>query len=52
MDAFESVFLGAVRLARVLAGDLGGHSEEQPVTGSITGTGRSLAVDGGAIRSI
>jgi 3-oxoacyl-[acyl-carrier protein] reductase len=38
-SAFESVFLGAVRLARVLAGDLGGHSEERPVTGSITGRG-------------
>ncbi len=41
-SAFESVFLGAVRLARVLAGDLGGQSEQRPVTGSITGTGRSL----------
>jgi 3-oxoacyl-[acyl-carrier protein] reductase len=41
-SAFESVFLGAVRLARVLAADLGGRSEEGVVTGSITGTGRSL----------
>ena len=41
-SAFESVFLGAVRLARVLAADLGGPSEGGAVTGSITGTGRSL----------
>jgi 3-oxoacyl-[acyl-carrier protein] reductase len=41
-SAFESVFLGAVRLARVLAEDLGGQSEGGAVTGSITGTGPSL----------
>jgi 3-oxoacyl-[acyl-carrier protein] reductase len=41
-SAFESVFLGAVRLARVLAADVGGHSEEGAANDSITGTGRSL----------
>jgi 3-oxoacyl-[acyl-carrier protein] reductase len=41
-SAFESVFLGAVRLARVLAADPGNHSEGGAATGSITGTGRSL----------
>ena len=41
-SAFESVFLGAVRLARVLAADPGGQSEGDAVAGSITGTGRSL----------
>jgi 3-oxoacyl-[acyl-carrier protein] reductase len=41
-SAFESIFLGAVRLARVLAADPGGQSEGDAVTGSITGTGRSL----------
>ncbi|HEV8648415.1 MAG TPA: SDR family oxidoreductase [Actinomycetes bacterium] len=40
--AFESVFLGGVRLARVLAADLGGVSEGGTVTGSVTGTGGSL----------
>ena len=34
--AFESVFLGAVRLARILAADLGGAG------GSVTGTGGSI----------
>jgi len=29
-SAFESVFLGAVRLARVLAEDLGGAADRQP----------------------
>jgi 3-oxoacyl-[acyl-carrier protein] reductase len=41
-SAFESVFLGAVRLARVLAADLSDDSEEPPGAGSMTGTGRSL----------
>ena len=41
-SAFESVFLGAVRLARILAGDADGQSQERAVSGSITGTGRSL----------
>ena len=40
-SAFESVFLGAVRLARVLAADLG--AEREDVTGSLTGTGGSIA---------
>ena len=35
-SAFESVFLGAVRLARILAEDLGGAG------GSVTGTGGSI----------
>ena len=34
-SAFESVFLGAVRLARALAADLGGHAAR----GSLAGTG-------------
>jgi 3-oxoacyl-[acyl-carrier protein] reductase len=42
--AFESVFLGAVRLARVLAADLGGQRQGGPVTGSITGTGGSIVL--------
>jgi 3-oxoacyl-[acyl-carrier protein] reductase len=41
-SAFESVFLGAVRLARVLAADAGGQSQGGAASGSITGTGRSL----------
>ena len=45
-SGFESVFLGAVRLARVLAADLaaalGGQSQGAAVTGPITGTGGSL----------
>jgi 3-oxoacyl-[acyl-carrier protein] reductase len=41
-SAFESVFLGAVRLARVLATDLEDPTEARPAKGSITGTGRSV----------
>jgi 3-oxoacyl-[acyl-carrier protein] reductase len=41
-SAFESVFLGAVRLARVLAADSSDESEELSETSSMTGTGRSL----------
>jgi 3-oxoacyl-[acyl-carrier protein] reductase len=41
-SAFESVFLGAVRLARVLAQDLDKESDARPANGSITGTGRSV----------
>jgi 3-oxoacyl-[acyl-carrier protein] reductase len=41
-SAFESVFLGAVRLARVLAADVSDESEELSGTVSMTGTGRSL----------
>jgi 3-oxoacyl-[acyl-carrier protein] reductase len=37
-SAFESVFLGAVRLARALAADLGGHA----AVGSLPGTGGSV----------
>ena len=40
-SAFEGVFLGAVRLARVLAAELGGQRQRGPVTGPITGTGGS-----------
>jgi 3-oxoacyl-[acyl-carrier protein] reductase len=43
-SAFESVFLGAVRLARVLAADLGGESHGGAVTGSVTGTGGSIVL--------
>jgi 3-oxoacyl-[acyl-carrier protein] reductase len=39
-SAFETVFLGAVRLARVLAANLGGQSE----VASTTGTGGSIAL--------
>ena len=41
-SAFESVFLGAVRLARVLAADLGDQSPRDAVTGAVTGTGGSV----------
>jgi NAD(P)-dependent dehydrogenase (short-subunit alcohol dehydrogenase family) len=43
-SAFESVFLGAVRLARVLAADLGRGSDGGAEAGSITGTGASIVV--------
>jgi len=41
-SAFESVFLGAVRLARVLAEDLGGGGDSGAASGSRTGTGASI----------
>jgi 3-oxoacyl-[acyl-carrier protein] reductase len=41
-SAFESVFLGAVRMARILAADLLGPDEGSAANGSITGTGLSL----------
>jgi 3-oxoacyl-[acyl-carrier protein] reductase len=41
-SAFESVFLGAVRLARILAADLGGQGDGGAVGGSLTGTGGSI----------
>ncbi len=42
-SAFESVFLGAVRLARVIAMDaVSETTKDLPPTGSITGTGPSL----------
>ena len=48
-SAFESVFLGAVRLARVLAADRGGPSD---VDSGTTGTGRSLVfVLAGSVRA-
>ncbi len=42
-SAFESVFLGAVRLARVLAADLTGERADGSRTGSRSGTGGSIA---------
>ena len=41
--AFESVFLGAVRLARVLAADLGGERQDGAAAAPLTGTGGSIA---------
>ena len=41
-SAFESVFLGAVRLARVLAADFVDQSGSNAVTGAVTGAGASL----------
>jgi 3-oxoacyl-[acyl-carrier protein] reductase len=46
-SAFESVFLGAVRLARALAADLGGHGQDGEPAASLTGTGGQPR-DGGA----
>jgi 3-oxoacyl-[acyl-carrier protein] reductase len=43
-SAFESVFLGAVRLARVLAAHLSGESQGGTVTGRSTGTGGSIVL--------
>jgi len=42
-SAFESVFLGAIRLARVLAADLGGETRDDVASASLTGTGGSIA---------
>jgi 3-oxoacyl-[acyl-carrier protein] reductase len=42
--AFESVFLGAVRLARVLAADAIRESEAGQGSGAIAGTGRSVVL--------
>jgi len=39
-SAFESVFLGAVRLARVLAADLGSGRDDGAAAASLTETGR------------
>jgi hypothetical protein len=36
-SAFQSVFLGAVRLARILAADLGGTGDGRATGGSVTG---------------
>ena len=41
-SAFESVFLGAVRLARILAADLGGAGDGRARGGSVTGAGGSI----------
>jgi 3-oxoacyl-[acyl-carrier protein] reductase len=41
--AFESVFLGAVRLARVLSADLDGQDRDGGGPGAVTGTGGSIA---------
>ena len=41
-SAFESVFLGAVRLARVLAAGLDGRSPDAPGTSALPGTGGSI----------
>ena len=41
-SAFESVFLGAVRLARILAADLGSAGDGRPTGGSVTGAGGSI----------
>jgi 3-oxoacyl-[acyl-carrier protein] reductase len=42
-SAFESVFLGAVRLARVLAADLGAERQDGGAAALLTGTGGSIA---------
>jgi 3-oxoacyl-[acyl-carrier protein] reductase len=41
-SAFESVFLGAVRLARVVAADAGDDADGSPPAGPVTGTGMSI----------
>ena len=41
-SAFESVFLGAVRLARVLSADLNGRGDGGAAAGSMTGAGASI----------
>ena len=43
-SAFESVFLGAVRLARVLAADLADHSSDDVGSGPTTGTAGSIVL--------
>lgn len=49
-SAFESVFLGAVRLARVLAADLSGRGEASADASSVTGAdARSVTGAGGSI---
>ena len=48
-SAFESVFLGAVRLARILAADLGSAGDGRPAGGSVTGAGGSVTGAGGSI---
>ena len=41
-SAFESVFLGAIRLARVLAVDLGGQTQVGGAAAPLAGTGGSM----------
>jgi 3-oxoacyl-[acyl-carrier protein] reductase len=41
-SAFESVFLGSVRLARILAADLDGRGDGAAPAGAITGAGASI----------
>ena len=48
-SAFESVFLGAVRLARILAADLGGAGDGRAAGGSVTGAGGSVTGAGGSV---
>src|SRR5271170_7321453 len=48
-SAFESVFLGAVRLARSLAADLGGTGDGRPTGGSVAGAGGSVTGTGGSV---
>jgi 3-oxoacyl-[acyl-carrier protein] reductase len=48
-SAFESVFLGAVRLARILAADLGGVGDVRPTGGSVAGAGGFVTGAGGSI---
>jgi 3-oxoacyl-[acyl-carrier protein] reductase len=43
-SAFESIFLGAVRLARVLAADLASHTDGGAEPGATTGTGGSIVL--------
>jgi NAD(P)-dependent dehydrogenase (short-subunit alcohol dehydrogenase family) len=43
-SGFETVFLGAVRLVRTLAAELGGQRQGGAVAGSVTGTGGSLVL--------
>ena len=43
-SGFESVFLGAVRLVRVLAAELRGDGGDGAAAGSLTGTGGSIVV--------
>jgi 3-oxoacyl-[acyl-carrier protein] reductase len=40
--AFETVFLGAVRLARLLGAHLAGNNSEEPRNGALAGTGGSV----------
>ena len=48
-SAFESVFLGAVRLARILAADLGRAGDGGAAAGSVTGAGGSVTGAGASI---